>query len=309
MADTAMDINTTNYVPAIGTYTSPPGYQGQGRQQTEWAKQQAKKRAKNKAVRARRHEAKSACVQEVLQEKRLEDVLDRMGGLELGGGDAGKCAENNANIRPQSGQRATYGESTDERTMAAKAEYNFVEQKEADKCAEHRLDIQASRDFKIKKRNEARGSTQRLTWREYREESKERKEEKKERGYQQSGLEVLTSDTQRQRVMIPSGGRRAWREARRQARLIVSQGAQYVLMVPQQHAHVPTRRQQAQNTSLYMSPAPRLHREPAFRLDHGTLPDTTTRSRISHGSDDQAQVESASGNGREQVGSLMKLDD
>ncbi|KAF2441309.1 hypothetical protein P171DRAFT_488861 [Karstenula rhodostoma CBS 690.94] len=276
--NTAIDINTMNYVPTIGTDTSTLEHQGQRPQQIMLAEQQAKKRAKTKAMRAKCRQEQNAYVQEVLQEKRLEDMLSSMRGLELVGGETSKYAEDNAEITSHSGQ---------------------TEQKEAETRAEHRLVLQARCDSKIKKRNEARGSSQQVIWREHREASKEQKKREKERGDQQSGLETLSSDAQRQGEMIPPSGRQSWREARQQARLIVSQGAKYVPTVPS---------------------APQLHREPAFHLDHNTLPNMPMLSHTCHGSDGQAQVEMALRYGQgasampprpriqDQIGSPMEVD-
>jgi hypothetical protein len=164
-----------------------------------------------------------------------------------------------------------------------------MQQKKADKRADNRLIDQARRDFKIKKRHKAQVSAQQLTWREHRETSKNQKKKTKKQEYPQSGLGPLYSDAQRQPEMTPPGGPCAWREARRQARQIVSQGAQYVSRAP----HHDTPHQQAQAISLYVPPAPHLTRELAFRLDHKTLLDASTLSRTLHGRDGQAQMEGA----------------
>jgi hypothetical protein len=164
-----------------------------------------------------------------------------------------------------------------------------MEHKKAEKRAENRVINQARRDFKIKSRNESQASAQHLTWREYREASKNQKEKKKRREYQQSGIGPRTLDAQHQPEMVPPSGPRAWREARQQARRIVSQGAQYVPRAP----HQDTSLRQAQDISIYVPPAPHLARELAFRLDRNTLPDASTLSGTMHGSEGQAQMEGA----------------
>lgn len=160
-------------------------------------------------------------------------------------------------------------------TTATEAETTFLERREAEKRAEHTLMSHARHEFKIKKRNERfteRGANSSDPWREIRRQE-----------------------------------RRALNETRRQARLIVSQGARYIPSAPEQDPVSLSRPKQAQTLSVHH--APRLHREMAFRLRNDTPPDALTISRTSPGRGGRARMETASKVVGNQYDGPMDLDD
>jgi hypothetical protein len=97
MGDATMDIDTANCVTTIAANTDTDTRDSKQRElrrrQAKRAEQQGEKRARNKVIQARYREEQDAYVQEVLQQKRLEDMLTDMGGLVLAVGDASKLAE------------------------------------------------------------------------------------------------------------------------------------------------------------------------------------------------------------------------
>jgi len=95
MAEAATSVNTTEHFSAIATNTATSRQQGQPDKRPKSAPQRAEKRARNRVTRAGYRRAQDAYVQEVLQEKRMEDMLTSMGRL---GFDKGKQSKSDGGM-------------------------------------------------------------------------------------------------------------------------------------------------------------------------------------------------------------------